>query len=41
MGQSQIFKAKTLKTALKHFNELKENLEELPGVIKEYVKKIR
>ena len=36
----KVFKAKTLKTALKHFNELKENLEELPDVIKDYVKKL-
>lgn len=36
----KIFKAKTLKTAMKHFNELKEQLEELPKVIQEYVKKL-
>ena len=36
----KIFKAKTLKTAMKHFNELKENLEELPDVIKDYIKKL-
>lgn len=36
----KIFKAKTLKTAMKHFNELKEQLEELPKVIQDYVKKL-
>ena len=36
----KVFKAKTLKTALKHFNELKEKLEELPEVIKDFVKKL-
>ena len=35
----KISKAKTLKTTLKHSNELKKNLDELPDVIKDYVKK--
>lgn len=36
----KVFKAKTLKTALKHFKELKEKLEKLLEVIKEFIKKI-
>ena len=36
----KIFKAKTLKTGMKHFKELKEKLNELPKVIQEYIKKL-
>ena len=36
----KIFKAKTLKTAMKHFNELKEKLDKLPEVIRDFIKKL-
>ena len=36
----KIYKAKSLKTAMKHFNELKEKIDQLPEVIKNYVKKL-
>ena len=36
----KIFKAKTLKTGLKHFNKLKAKLKELPDIIKDFIKKL-
>ena len=36
----KIFKVKTLKTAMKHFNELKEKLDKLPEVIGDFIKKL-
>ena len=34
----KIFRAKSLKTAMKYFNQLNDKLEELPPIIKEFIK---
>ena len=36
----KIFRAKSLKTAMKYFNRLKDKLEELPPIIKDFIKKL-
>lgn len=36
----KIFRAKSLKTAMKYFNQLKDKLEELPPIIKDFIKKL-
>ena len=36
----KIFRAKSLKTAMKYFNQLNDKLEELPPIIKDFIKKL-